>query len=689
MNYKKIDEEEHLQSTLQLIHDNKTALTLQISQLKERINQLGRLPDKDTKEFHNLLMVNQNQLEQLSHSLEKHEAAMDKPYFGRIDYDDLHEQSYETLYIGKNGIARQQHVLIVDWRAPAASVYYENEPGEGYYDVPGADQVPINLYLKRTYNVSGGQLLGYYDNDIASNDQLLVSYLSRNKEAALDDIIATIQKEQNLIIRQPPFKNILIQGVAGSGKTTVILHHLSYVLYNYSKYIHPEECCIIGGSKMLLSYIASGLPELDVSHIHARTMEDFLTGLLERNWKKKYRLVPPGKDCMTKSRIPFIQALSRYIDAIRARLLAPASITDSQLGLLLSDSNQAGTIELNPTKSVAQISALINSRVLCQLESMVMDDRDFLKKKKSQYRNFWTPLSQYPSITDLYTDFLTQFSEKEEMYSETLDSLAQNRFDIYDLTALVYLYRRLTAKKDFNQYRLILVDEAQDFGESLYYVLANALDGCHFVLTGDISQNIHYDTGLNSWETMKGIFLNSDKDSFHLLLKSYRNTIEISRLASRILKKTAAKDYAIQPVIRHGMEAAWITDRKEQLPIQGAALIRRAMEKGYHTIAVICRSQEQTAQVRSRLQDQGILLTDEEESFSNGALVLPVALSKGLEFDVVILWEPDKEHYPPDSLHANLLYVAATRALHELYLLGTPDWSSLLDIQDGAAGNFL
>lgn len=679
MNYKNIDEERHFQSTLQLIHENRTSLALQISQLKERINQLGRLPDKDTKESRNLLMVSQNQLEQLNRSLKKHEAAMDKPYFGRIDYDDLHEQSYETLYIGKNGIARQQNILIVDWRAPAASVYYENEPGEGSYNVPGADQVPINLYLKRTYNVSGGQLLGYYDNDIASNDQLLVSYLSRNKEAALDDIIATIQREQNLIIRQPPFKNMLIQGVAGSGKTTVILHHLSYVLYNYNRYVHPEECCIIGGSKMLLSYIASGLPELDVDHIQAWTMEDLLTSLLDRNWKKKYRLVPPGKDCIKKSRIPFIQALSTYIDSIRARLLSPATISDCQLGILLSDTNQAGTIELNPTKSVAQIAALINSRILSQLESILMDDRELLKKKKGQYRNFWSPLDQCPSITDLYTDFLIQYMKDGEMFSETLDSIAQNCFDIYDLAALVYLYRRLAAKKDFDQYRLILIDEAQDFGESLYYVLAKSLDNCRFVLTGDISQNINYDTGLNSWDTMKEIFLNGEKDSFHLLLKSYRNTIEISRLASRILKKTAAKDYAIQPVIRHGMEAVWITDRKEQLPVQCAALIRKALEQGYHTIAVICLSQKQTVQVKSALQKQGILPADEEEGFSNGVLVLPVMLSKGLEFDVVILWEPDKEHYPSDPRHANLLYVAATRALHELYLLGTPDWSSLLD----------
>lgn len=679
MKYKNIDEEKHFQSTLQIIQEVKSALALQAGRLEDRIKQLERTPDRDTKEFHNLLTINRNQLEQLNRSLEKCGAALVKPYFGRIDYDDLYEQSHETLYIGKNGIARQQHIFIVDWRAPAASVYYENEPGKGSYQVPGEEDIPIDLHLKRTYDVSGGRLNGYYDNDIASNDELLVSYLSRNKDASLDDIIATIQKEQNLIIRQPPFKNMLIQGVAGSGKTTVIMHHLSYVLYNYDRYVHPEECCIISGNKMLLSYIASGLPELDITHIETMTMEDFLIGLLDGNWKKKYILIPPGKDSTKKSRIPFIQALSGYIDEIRSRILAPASISDGQLGILLSDTNQAGTIALNRDKSAAQISALINSRVLSQLDSLITDDREFLKKKKSQYRNYWTPLSQCPPVLDLYMDFLSRYKDPEGGFSQTLDSIAGKQFDIYDLAALIYLYRRLTAKKDFDRFRQVLVDEAQDFGESLYYVLEHSLDNCHFVITGDVSQNINYSTGLNSWEAMKEIFLGGEKDSFHLLLKSYRNTIEISGLASRVLQKTAAHDYAIQPVIRHGKEAQWITDQKENLSVQCASLIQEALQKGYRTIAVICRSLEEAAQVKSQLADDGLSLADEERGFSNGVLVLPVNLTKGLEFDVVILWEPDRERYPMDARNANLLYVAVTRALHELYLLGSSAWSSLLD----------
>ena len=663
---------------IQMIKENKAALVTQIGQVKERINRVNRSDHKDARELHNLLTINSNQLEQLNRTLEKHEAALDKPYFGRIDYDDLNEHSYETLYIGKNGIARQQEILIVDWRAPAASVYYENEPGDGSYHVPGAETVNIRLHLKRTYDIADGTLRGYYDNDIASNDDLLISYLSQNKDAGMDTIIATIQKEQNQIIRQPPFKNMLIQGVAGSGKTTVITHHLSYILYNYSTYVQPEECCMIGGNEMLLSYISSGLPELDITHIHTKTMEHFLIELLDRNWKKKYRLTEPGDDCICKCRIGFIHALSDYIDNIRTRLLAPSTISDEQLGLLLSDANQAGTIQLNPHKSVAQLSALINRRVLSQIESLTGDDRELLKKKKKEYRNHWNPLADSPSIIELYSDFLVNYSREVKDLSQTVASVAENRFDLYDLAALVYIYRHITAAKDFDWYRQIIIDEVQDYGEALYFVLMDTLDRCHFTLTGDVSQNINCNTGLNDWAVMKDIFLKEKQDSFHLLLKSYRNTIEISKLAGCVLKKTTVRDYAIQPVIRHGKEVSWVTCSEAHVFKQCAALIHAALEKQFHTLAVICHNQEEADRVTGGLLQNGVLLSDGKDGFTNGPSVLPVALTKGLEFDVVILWEPVETNYPQNAGNANLLYVAVTRALHELYLLGSSEWSGIL-----------
>ena len=148
--------------------------------------------------------------------------------------------------------------------------------------MPGSEPVEISLFKKRTYDLQGEKLQGFYDNDTAANDDLLVKYLSQHKEAVLGDIIATIQKEQNEIINSTPYKNMIVQGVAGSGKTTVALHRISYILYNYGRY-KPSEFCITGSSDMLLNYISSGLPELDVNHVRQIRMDMFLPYLLEKS----------------------------------------------------------------------------------------------------------------------------------------------------------------------------------------------------------------------------------------------------------------------------------------------------------------------------------------------------------------------------------------------------------------------
>jgi DNA helicase-2/ATP-dependent DNA helicase PcrA len=159
-----------------------------------------------------------------------------KPYFGRIIFDN------DSVYIGRTGIRRDQaDVLVADWRAPISNAYYENGLGNVSFKTPVGDDVNINLTLKRTFDISDGKLNDYYDSEAATDDELLNKYLAKNKQAVLNEIIATIQKEQNDIIRMSPKHNLIVQGVAGSGKTTVAMHRISYLLYNYGDYLRPES----------------------------------------------------------------------------------------------------------------------------------------------------------------------------------------------------------------------------------------------------------------------------------------------------------------------------------------------------------------------------------------------------------------------------------------------------------------
>lgn len=163
---------------------------------------------------------------------------------------------------------------------------------------------------------------------MAANDALLVQYLSQNKDAVLGDIIATIQKEQNEIIRESPFKNIIVQGVAGSGKTTVAIHRISYILYNYKERFTSNEFCIIGGNDRLLAYIASGLPELDVRDVKQKRMDTMLTHLLHKDWTKKMSVAEPGADAVIRSKMGFFLQLENYLLHLRETVAKAVDLRD-------------------------------------------------------------------------------------------------------------------------------------------------------------------------------------------------------------------------------------------------------------------------------------------------------------------------------------------------------------------------
>ena len=235
-----LSERQHLLSCLEIIQKNIREYEEKEKAIK-KLRQLFQAVKKGEGDSFGLLEAEKNILEHIQNSLRKNRAALKKAYFGRIDYEDKSYGVTESRYIGKNGVTRNSNeVVIADWRAPVSSVYYENELGEGGCEVREASRWKL-LFKKRTYDLQGEKLQGFYDNDTAANDDLLVKYLSQHKEAVLGDIIATIQKEQNRVFRTTPYKNMIVQGVAGSGKTTVALHRISYILYNYGEVYKPSD----------------------------------------------------------------------------------------------------------------------------------------------------------------------------------------------------------------------------------------------------------------------------------------------------------------------------------------------------------------------------------------------------------------------------------------------------------------
>ena len=267
-------EEAFLERTLSIIRSNLENYGEQVRKMKGEIDEMLDHFHDDNPELINLLENSLTLHDHLKRVVERNEKAQNKPYFGRIDFHDETLQKEESLYIGKGGISIDTtHQAVVDWRAPVANAYYENGLGRCSYTAPGNRQIAIDLKLKRTYEIEKGKLLDYFDSEVVANDELLTKYLAKNKQAVLNEIVATIQKEQNEIIRKSPYHNIIVQGVAGSGKTTVAMHRISFILYNYPERFKPDDFYIVGSNRILLNYITGVLPDLDVYGVRQMTME--------------------------------------------------------------------------------------------------------------------------------------------------------------------------------------------------------------------------------------------------------------------------------------------------------------------------------------------------------------------------------------------------------------------------------
>ena len=374
--------------------------------------------------------------------------------------------------------------------------------------------------------------------------------------------------------------------------------------------------------------------------------------------------VPPEE--AYKSRMEFIYALERSLEERKARLIPVEDIRDERLGVVLSKESIADTLRENPEFSVRQLQKLLNERIQKRIVFLMTEEENAEKKKavKAQYKGYFKMEKADMDILKIYEEFLSAYRSKLQ---ET------GKYHVYDLAALTLIWKRITAKNITDEYGQIIIDEAQDFGTTVYYVLKQVLTGCYFTIMGDVSQNINYQTGMNSWEEIRAEVFPGERSQFHVLSKSYRNTIEISEYAGKILEKASFGAYKITPVIRHGREVEF-HPAKGKMPAITKTLLSDIKSRGYDTTAIICRDERETAKVK-----EWIGQTEEELDFEKGVMVLPIQLTKGLEFDAVILMNPSPEAYPETEADAKLLYVAVTRALHELHIVYEEELSKLFE----------
>lgn len=643
----------------------------------------------DAKEAEGLALWNNAtaKLNAYQHGMARLEKARKKPYFGRIDFQDPRLSFLESYYIGRVGISDEKaEPVVLDWRAPISSVYYENSTGPCSYTVSSEGTFSIDLKRKRTYEIENDHLKDFFDSDVVANDELLTKYLAKNKKAVLGEIIATIQQEQNLIIRRSPKTNLIVQGVAGSGKTTVAMHRISYILYNYEEDFRPEDFYIIGSNRILLNYITSVLPELDVYGIRQMTMEQLFIRLLYEDWDEEKYMVHTIDRADEKNSIKggsgWFFDLENFCRTYEAEQIPREPVRLEKTGTLLLDAEYIDNYcREQSTLSMEGKMCMLNEILLAKFENEVSGKEVTFparekKALKRKYEKYFGDGKWRGSIFDLYLQFLEQQAEKGKAVE-----VPENSFDVYDLAALAYLYKRIKENDPVREASHVVIDEAQDFGMMAYQVLHYCLRDCTYTIMGDTSQNIHFSYGLNDWEELKKLILTGTYDAFGVLRKSYRNTVEISDFANEILRHGDFAIYPVEPVLRHGT-----TVQKEAFADEAALLaagvqkIKAWQEQGYETIAVVCRDEAEAAATARKLKKYVPVVEENLETaeFGEGVMVLPVAYTKGLEFDAVLLLDPTEEKYPENDGQVKLLYVAATRALHELAVLYTGKLTGIL-----------
>ena len=656
------------------------------AKLSEELHELMETYGTKDKEALSLFHNTQSQLRENQRDLIRCQKARRKPYFGRIDFRDPKLPCAESYYVGRVGISRNgSDPVVIDWRAPVASVYYENTAGRCSYTVRGEGRCEIDLKRKRTYEIADDRLLDFYDSDVVANDELLTKYLARNKSAVLGEIIATIQKEQNAVIRRSPKMNLIVQGAAGSGKTTVAMHRISYILYNYEEEFRPEDFYIIGSNRILLNYITSVLPDLDVYGVSQMTMEQLFVRLLYEDWDPQaYSIRRIGKEdeaVRIKGGSDWFRDLEKYCEKMERETIPAEDIILDNGVLIMRKETVTDCLSGNPLLSMQEKINLLNSILKSKLENEITGKdiaypSDVRKELFRKYRRHFGGDVWKGSIWQVYGDFLKAQDAKGKSVP-----VPEHEFDLYDLAALAYIYKRIKETDGIREASHVIIDEAQDFGMTAYASLYYCLRGCTYTVMGDVSQNIHYGYGLNDWEELKALMLNGIPDGFEVLKKSYRNTVEISDFAAGILKHGSFPVYPADPIRRHGNPVT-VTDCADENAMMSEAVrtIRRWQTEGRETIAVICRDNAEAENVKKLLSTELALADTDPETarFTSGVMVLPVEYTKGLEFDAVLLYDPTSENYPAEDAYVKLLYVATTRALHELTVLHTGDLTGLI-----------
>lgn len=646
----------------------------------------------------------------ISAQLRKYEAVAGCPYFARFDFEE-DGLSADKIYIGINSIDDESDygdILVYDWRAPVCSMFYRNETGPASYEAPGG-VINGSITLKRQYKIVNSRLIYYFDSSLAINDDILQDVLGQNASLQMQNVVKTIQREQDMVIRDENSSLVMAQGAAGSGKTTVALHRIAYMLYHGRKTgLSSSNILIISPGEVFSQYISNVLPELGEANVPQISFDTLSGSAVAASCEKKETFldravsnspssVLTGTAYIFKTSAGFAEILRRFLAFYEHRLLQLPDVEYG--GKILFGGQELKAVFLNnkisaPAASrLRRIQTMVNAKVeekfneryndiLAAVKKMDGQEFDYKRtahrltvKEKRQVAAFIkkaAAISPVAVYRELFADRERFFrlckgldlpENINEIFDCTVKHLRGELLPYDDLAAVYFLHTMTERNTEYGEVRHVVIDEAQDYRPLHYTIFKTMFKNASFTLLGDINQA--FMTGpVDGFYDEAAEILNKKNPVTYNFGKTYRSTYEIMNLALRIPEKHPVT----VPFERHETAPVF----KKCGPTAFAKAIADAVAdefaEGFKTAAVLCKTAGEAERLCAELnQYTPSRVLDENGRLDSGVMVMPVYLAKGLEFDCVHIAGVSAESYD-SPMGRSLLYIACTRALHRLTL---------------------
>lgn len=636
--------------------------------------------------------------EEEEHKILLLEKMIKSPYFARIDFKFDDEDEFEKIYIGRSSLRKNsyQEMYVYDWRSPIASVFYRFMTGEAFYDAP-CGRVTGELNLKRQYEIKNGILEYFFDSDVQIVDEFLRQLLSQNTTAKMKAIVETIQHEQDVVIRDMENDLLMVQGVAGSGKTSIALHRAAYLMYQgLQTKLSANNIMIISPNSIFEQYISNVLPELGEDNVISSVFEDILSELLNgrkiqsRNDFLENLIVNSKYKEISRNSIEF--KTSSFFREILDQFLIDIPRQWIEFEDVYYEGKCVVSGQILKDKILGRPETPLGIK-LEQLEDYILEqifgtgkgrghkeEKNLIKQEIQKFIKIdIVELYKILFSNEAYFYSLLQNSNPSQniknIWKYTKENLEADSLYYDDAIAIAYLYLKIYGTNKYKNIKQVVIDEAQDYYPLQYEIFNLLFSNAKFTILGDMKQTLAKKEDISFYEQIQKI-LNKKKSSLIMLDKSFRCTNEFLNFSLKFIEQSSQ----IKSFNRNGdSPKVYIADNSEIFIDEIVKEIKLCQEKGFQSICLICKTEKNSTYLFNKIKHKLDIQLIKNGSVSDlqGVFILPVYMSKGLEFDTVLICDADSQNYH-DEDDKNLLYVACTRALHKLSLFCENEVSPLI-----------